>query len=211
MLCLERVCQSASDFEKAKVSTSSSAQVPYVIRIYTCSAGLHHCVTTPPKHTFISCFEHLLHLLKWLVNEYVHIKYIFKAEVKIRLKKPEKEDSPSPYRVHYRGILSSSSPAGISVWGCSACEVISGPGSGTASARTLISGQHRKKMTIWLWWSAWHHHENTKELNRIALATYFYKVFNFKWQLLAHIKYFHVLSKDFYFSCWHHLTWTQQD
>lgn len=49
----------------------------------------------------------------------------------------------SSYRAHYRGILLSSSPAGISAWGSSASERTSGPGSDTASARTQISVQSK--------------------------------------------------------------------
>lgn len=54
------------------------------------------------------------------------------------------------YRAHYRGILSSSSPAEISAWGCSACGRTSSPGSDTASATSQISvwSKFKKKISI---------------------------------------------------------------
>lgn len=54
----------------------------------------------------------------------------------------------TPYHVHYRGILSSSSPAETSFWGSAASERTSGPGSDTSSARTQFSVQSHNKNII---------------------------------------------------------------
>lgn len=109
------------------------------------------------------------------------------------------------YRAHYRGILSSSSPAEISAWGSSASERTSSPGSDTASAKTLISVQSKTQSSRII--------NNT--ISRLCICqtvhihvtwdTYFDKIFHFKRQLPAHIENLHALSQDFYFSCWHPL------
>lgn len=116
--------------------------------------------------------------------------------------KPECKSMMS-YRVHYRGILSSSSPAEISAWGSSASETTSGPGTDTASAKTLISVQAKTQSSriinqTMACSSSWVH-------KHVTLIAYFDKIFYFKRQLPADVENVHTFSKDFYFSCRHAL------
>lgn len=130
-----------------------------------------------------------------------------------------RSESGSPYRAHYRGILSSSSPVEISVWGSSASERTSSPGSDTASAKTPISvrQKHNHSGLIPILLPAWTLRvlvvtRTVMVHMSVAWGTYFDKVFNFKRQLSACIENLHTLSQDFYFSCWHPLlVWTQQN
>lgn len=108
------------------------------------------------------------------------------------------------YRVHYRGILSSSSPAEISAWGSSASETTSGPGTDTASAKTPISVQAKTQSSriinqTMACSSSWVH-------KHVTLIAYFDKIFYFKRQLPADVENVHTFSKDFYFSCRHALS-----